>query len=73
MLAVALATLGVLIVSLPPAASHAGLDRSANWRAAGYGLSAAATFGLATVGFREGILALGGSSFVIAATAEPMR
>jgi drug/metabolite transporter (DMT)-like permease len=68
--AVTLATAGVLLLSMPPASRFAGSDRSANLRAAGYGLSAAAAFGASTIGYREGILALDGSSFIVAATSE---
>jgi len=64
---VTLAAAGVLVVSMPSASRLAGSDGSSNWRVAGYGLSAAAAFGLATICFREGILALGGSSFIVAA------
>jgi drug/metabolite transporter (DMT)-like permease len=67
LLAVTLATVGVLVLSMPSASRAAGADRMANWRAAGYGLSAAAAFGLATLSFREGILALDGTSFIVAA------
>jgi drug/metabolite transporter (DMT)-like permease len=67
--AVALATLGVLIVSLPPAAVSGG-DRAAKRRAAAYGLASAAAFGVATICFREGILALGAQSFILAAATE---
>jgi drug/metabolite transporter (DMT)-like permease len=68
--AVALATLGALILSLPPAAAISGNDRAANRRAAAYGLASAAAFGVATIFFREGILALGGPSYVLAAATE---
>jgi drug/metabolite transporter (DMT)-like permease len=69
-LAVGLATLGTLIVSRPSAAAISGRDRAANWRAAGYGLAAAALFGVATICFRKGILALESPSFILAAAAE---
>ncbi|PWB81703.1 MAG: hypothetical protein C3F11_14485 [Methylocystaceae bacterium] len=64
-LAVLSATLGVLAVSLP-----SGAIGGATWRSAGYGLASAAAFAVSTVGFREGVLALGGPSFVTAAASE---
>jgi drug/metabolite transporter (DMT)-like permease len=67
--AVGVATLGVLIVSLPAAAAISRSGRAANWRAAAYGLASAAGFGVATVCFRAGILALGGPSFALSAAA----
>ncbi len=68
-LAVLSATMGVLTVSLPSAAI-ATRDAGATWRSAGYGLASAAAFAVSTVGFREGVLALGGESFVVAAATE---
>lgn len=65
-LGVSSATLGVLAVSLPSGA----IGGATTWRSAGYGLASAATFAVSTVGFREGVLALGGSSFVVAAATE---
>jgi drug/metabolite transporter (DMT)-like permease len=59
------ATLGVLILSLP--ARGSGWDMTASWRPIGYGLASAALFAVSTIGFREGVLALGGSSIVLAA------
>jgi drug/metabolite transporter (DMT)-like permease len=66
-LGVLAATFGVLALSLPdPAATL----RGATWRPIFYGLASAALFGGSTVGFREGVLALGGSSFIVAAATE---
>lgn len=69
-LAVLSATMGVLTVSLPSAASGAIRGSGATWRSAAYGLASAAAFAVSTVGFREGVLALGGDSFVVAAATE---
>lgn len=66
LLAVALATLGVFVVSLPVTAALAR-DAGSARRAALYGLASAASFGVSTVSFREGVLALHASSFFIAA------
>ncbi|MGA8172867.1 MAG: EamA family transporter, partial [Methylocystis sp.] len=66
LLAVTLATFGVFVLSFPTVAIFARRDARSNWRAAGYGLASAAAFGLSTVAFRAGILALGGGSFVLA-------
>jgi drug/metabolite transporter (DMT)-like permease len=61
------ATLGVLALSLPdPAAAL----RGATWRPIFYGLAAAALFGGSTVLYREGVLALGGPSIMVAAATE---
>lgn len=68
-LAVLSATLGVLTVSLPSAGTTMA-DAGVTWRSACYGLASAAAFAVSTVGFREGVLALGGSSFVVAAATE---
>jgi len=70
LLAVTLATLGVFALSFPTAAMFATRDARSNWRAAGYGLASAAGFGLSTVAFRNGVLALGGESFALAAVEE---
>lgn len=66
-LAVTLATLGVFALSFPTVAIFARRDARSNWRAAGYGLASAAAFGVSTVAFRAGILALDGASFIVAA------
>lgn len=65
-LAVLSATMGVLAVSLPGAA----IGAAGSWRSIFYGLASAAAFAVSTVGFREGVLALGGPSFVVAAATE---
>jgi drug/metabolite transporter (DMT)-like permease len=70
LLAVTLATLGVFVLAFPTVTIFARRDARSNWRAAGYGLASAATFGLSTVAFRSGILALGGASFAVAAAEE---
>lgn len=67
--AVLSATLGVLTLSLPGAAA-ATRGGDTTWRSVGYGLASAALFGVSTIGFREGVLALGGESFVVAAATE---
>lgn len=68
-LGVVSATLGVLALSLPdPAAT---LRDGAPWRPILYGLASAALFGVSTVFYREGVLALGGGgSFAVAAATE---
>ena len=68
--AVTLATLGVFVLAFPRASIFVRGDARSNWRAAGYGLASAAAFGLSTVAFRAGVLALGGASFVVAAAEE---
>ncbi len=63
---VALATAGVLLISAP-AAKLAAVE---SWRPALQGLGSAAAFGMATVAYREGILALGASSFLVGAATQ---
>ena len=63
--AILVATLGVLLTSWPRP-SHGGRAPSAG--SAVLGLAAGALFGFAALGYRGGIGALGGSSFVAAAT-----
>ena len=70
LLAVTLATLGVFVLAFPRVSIFIRRDARSNWRAAGYGLASAAAFGLSTVAFRAGVLALGGASFVVAAAEE---
>ncbi|WP_166141211.1 hypothetical protein [Methylosinus sp. RM1] len=61
------ATFGVMALSLPdPAAAL----RDASWRPIFYGLASAALFGGSTILYREGVLRLGGASFVVAAATE---
>lgn len=62
---IAIATLGVLLMSWPRA-SHGG--RAPSIQSALLGLGAGALFGFAAIGYRGGIGALGGTSFVAAAT-----
>ncbi|HEY8066928.1 MAG TPA: DMT family transporter [Methylosinus sp.] len=62
------ATFGVLALSLPD--PRAALRGEAPWRPILYGLGSAALFGVSTVCYREGVLALGGPSFVVAAATE---
>jgi len=69
LLAVTLATLGVFVLAFPRVSIFIRRDARSNWRAAGYGLASAAAFGLSTVAFRAGVLALGGA-FVVAAAEE---
>lgn len=63
--AILVATLGVLLTSWPRP-SHGGRVPSAG--SAVLGLAAGALFGFAAIGYRGGIGALGGTSFVAAAT-----
>ena len=65
-----LATLGVFVLAFPRVSIFIRRDARSNWRVAGYGLASAAAFGLSTVAFRAGVLALGGASFVVAAAEE---
>jgi drug/metabolite transporter (DMT)-like permease len=62
--AILIATAGVLILSWP---SRAGAEIF-SWRPALLGIASGALFALAAVGFRGGIVALGGVDFVPAAT-----
>jgi drug/metabolite transporter (DMT)-like permease len=65
MTTIAIATLGVLLMSWPRP-SHGG--RAPSLRSAVLGISSGALFGFAAIGYRGGIGALGGSSFIAAAT-----
>jgi drug/metabolite transporter (DMT)-like permease len=65
MAAIVVATVGVLLMSWPRP-SHGG--RSPSLQSALLGLGAGALFGFAAMGYRGGIGALGGTSFVAAAT-----
>lgn len=65
MAAIVVATMGVLLMSWPRP-SHGG--RAPSLQSTLLGLSAGALFGCAAMGYRGGIGALGGSSFVAAAT-----
>lgn len=65
MATIAVATLGVLLMSWPRP-GHGG--RVPSPRSALLGISAGALFGFAAIGYRGGIGALGGPSFVAAAT-----
>ncbi len=62
--AVVMATAGVMLMSWPRRGGG-----NASLRPAAYGVGSAALFALSAVGYRAGILALGGASFVPAATA----
>ncbi len=64
--AILVATLGVLLTSWPRP-SHGGRTPS-GWLGGYWGLAAGALFGFAALGYRGGIGALGGTSFVAAAT-----
>jgi len=67
-IAAACATAGVLILSASTIGLYAPRDDARSTRrAVGYGLSSAAAFAVATVSFRDAILALKGASFVVAA------
>lgn len=67
-LAILVATAGVLLVSWPKA-DAAGLAGAArDWRPALLGLASAACFALSAVGFRGGVRALDTPSFVVAAS-----
>lgn len=66
-LAVAVATAGVMTMSLPRSWPR-GVGDDASLLPALYGIGSAALFALSAVGYRAGILALGMSSFVPAAT-----
>jgi drug/metabolite transporter (DMT)-like permease len=65
--AIALGTIGVVVMSWPLAKPESGVS-SMSWDAVGYGVGAAAAFGLSAVGFRGGILALEGPNFVVNAS-----
>ncbi|WP_313077626.1 DMT family transporter [Melaminivora sp.] len=57
--AMAVATLGVVLLSLPPRGAVARASRQGSGRAALYGLVCGACFAIGTVGFRGAALALG--------------
>lgn len=63
--AIVLATLGVLLMSWP---HRLAIAPRATWQPAVLGIASGALFGLAAVGFRGGIRALGSGSFVLAAS-----
>lgn len=65
MITIAIATAGVLLMSWPRA-SHGG--HAPSLQSALLGLGAGALFGFAAIGYRGGIGALGGTSFLTAAT-----
>jgi len=65
-LAILIATAGVMILSWPKESAKA--PDAAGWRPALLGLGAAAGFALSAVGFRAGILALDGPTFLLAAS-----
>jgi drug/metabolite transporter (DMT)-like permease len=64
--AIALGTLGVVVLSWPTKTSADGAAFS--WPAVAFGVGSAAAFGLSAVGYRGGILALDGPSFVVNAS-----
>jgi drug/metabolite transporter (DMT)-like permease len=68
LLAVGLATAGVSILSVPSREALSHADRRSKHRAAAFGLASAAFFGLATVGFRESLLAQRNANFVVGAS-----
>jgi drug/metabolite transporter (DMT)-like permease len=63
-LAVILATVGVMMMSWPRQTAGATLS----WQSAALGIASGALFGLAAIGYRGGIKALDAGSFVIAAS-----
>jgi drug/metabolite transporter (DMT)-like permease len=63
MLAIVIATAGVIVMSLKP-----GGARSESWRPTLLGLASAAAFAFSAIGYRGAILSLGLSDFVMAAT-----
>ena len=65
-LAIAVATLGVMVMSWPKKTDAAA--PAAGWRPAIYGLVSAAMFALSAIGYRAGILALGAPNFVLGAS-----
>ncbi|MDE2362754.1 MAG: DMT family transporter [Hyphomicrobiales bacterium] len=64
--AIAIATIGVMVMSWPKRASEPA--NGPGWRPAIYGLVSAALFALSAIGYRAGILALGAPNFVIGAS-----
>ena len=67
-LAILVATAGVLLVSWPKASTAAEAGAARNWRPALLGLAAAAFFALSAVGFRGGVRSLATPSVVVAAS-----
>ena len=67
-LAILVATAGVLLVSWPKAGADSAAGAAQDWRPALLGIAAAACFALSAVGFRGGVRALGTPSFVVAAS-----
>ncbi len=69
--AILIATAGVVVMSLRPRAAAGGEQPIAQstWRPTLIGLAAGAMFALSAIGYRGAILALGDPSFVLAATA----
>ncbi|WOJ91119.1 DMT family transporter [Methylocapsa polymorpha] len=68
-LAILVATAGVILMSWPArSAKPLAAGEAAGWRPAMLGLGAAACFALSSVGFRAGILAMGGPTFFVAAS-----
>jgi len=61
------ATAGVMILSLPGIGLYAPRDERSTLRAVAWGLASASAFAVATVSFRDAILALEGASFVVVA------
>jgi drug/metabolite transporter (DMT)-like permease len=75
--AIVIATAGVILMSWPAKAAKPSAAKDAAtlqptlwpaWRPALLGLSAAACFALAAIGFRAGILGVGGPTFLVAAS-----
>lgn len=68
-LAILVATAGVILLSWPAkAAKPLAVKDAASWRPALLGLGAAACFALSAVGFRAGILGVGGPTLLLAAS-----
>jgi drug/metabolite transporter (DMT)-like permease len=66
-IAIALGTLGVMLISLAGSGSMAGLVRSFGERTALIGLASGGLFGIAAVAFRAAALSLDGAGFVMSA------
>ena len=67
-LAILVATAGVLLVSWPKPGARDAAGAARDWRPALLGVAAAACFALSAVGFRGGVRALDTPSFVVAAS-----
>nr|WP_026607887.1 DMT family transporter [Methylocapsa acidiphila] len=67
-LAIIVATIGVVLLSWPKGSKARDERDNAGLRPAALGLGAAAGFALSAVGYRAGILALGGPSFLLGAS-----